>query len=378
MRPMRPTRASLAMATLIAIGCREAPEPPAADRSAQAPAASAPSPAPSRAPAEAAATPPSAASVARPAPPEPEPGLPVPKKLIDKPPATWAVRDAAWKGPLDPGRDRAWLERLAAAPIVDLVRNKGGATITLRIRFADAGRAAFKPEQRHSASNHRAEIAAYHLDRVLGLGRTAPVVGRSIAADRVRRWLEHAQVDPKFLERFERDVVVRDGRIHGCAIAWHDKRLTRAEPPRDWARALLDADAGSLPAERALEWSDMVVFDYLLDNADRWSGGNILALGDGGPLIFLDNAAGLMRRGIAEPERTALGPVCRFRASTVASLRAGAGRLGARLERSLSADPLAPVLSEAQLRAIDARAEKLLSHVDRCVEQHGREAALSP
>ena len=307
--------------------------------------------------------------------PTPEPGGRSPSGLAA---GMRSLPGAAFAGPIERESDAAWLERLATQPIVDVVRNKGGATITLRVRFADGKRAAFKPEQRHSASNYRAEIAAFHLDRVLGFGRTAPVLGRSVDAGRLRQWLEHAETDPKWLERFDESVLVRDGRVRGALIAWHEKRLTSAAPPPRWTAALLDADAGALPEERALEWSDLVLFDYLIDNTDRWSGGNVLALGDGGPLIFLDNAAGFMRKVGAEPEKSPVAKVCRFRKQTVATLRAASdGKLGELLGASLAGDPLGSALTPGQLREVDRRVGLLLEHVDRCIATHGEERALS-
>jgi hypothetical protein len=364
---------------LLAIGCGRRDSAPAEPDRMAPPALSSPAAASVIASAPAPSATSSAAPHApAPAPkPGPEAAATKPRRLLQRPPATWAVASAAWQGPIDPAQDPIWIERLASAPITEIVRNQGGATITLRVRFADGARAAFKPEQTHSASNHRAEIAAYHLDRVLGFGRTAPVVGRSLRASTLRAWLEHTAADARWLERFEREVVVRDGWVHGALIAWHSKRLVSAEPARGWTRALLDADAGSLPPARALEWSDMVVFDYLLDNTDRWSGGNVLALGEGGPLVFLDNAAGLQRGGLAEPSKSPLGAVCRFRHSTFESLRQASGKLAERLSRSLAGDPLAPVVPDRRLRAIDQRLEQLLAHGERCIAEHGRDAVLA-
>lgn len=361
---------------LLALGC---------DRGAD------PAPAPVPTPAAAAAAPPRVTAshpipvVAVPPPPapppgrpEPEPAGPRPDALLETPPGEHALPGAAFLGPLDRARDGVRLERLATAPIVDVVRNKGGATITLRVRFADGARAAFKPEQRHSASNYRAEIAAYHIDRVLGLGRTAPVLGRSIDARRVRQFLEHAETDASWLERFDREVVVRDGKLRGALIAWHEKRLVPAAPPHAWTRALSDAGAGTLPAERAAEWTDLLAFDYLIDNTDRWSGGNVLALGDQGPLVFLDNAAGFMRSAGAAPEDSPLAPVCRFRRQTVETLRAGAdGRLVRHLRRTLIGDPLGSPLTNRELRELESRLAKLLVHIDGCITAHGAERVLS-
>jgi hypothetical protein len=363
-------RRAFVLALLATLGCERATAASAP------PDASTAAPALPSASASAAPNAPSKATASALPAPDPEPAAPKPIDLLKKPPATWAVRDAAWKGPIDRGKDAPWLERLSSAPIVEITKNRGGATITLRVRFADGARAVLKPEQTHSASNHRSEIVAFHLDRVLGLGRTAPVAGRTLDAARVRAWLAHGKAEPEWLARFDREVVVRDGKLAGALIAWHERRLTKAEPPRGWQRSLFGADAATLPSERVLEWSDMVGFDYLLDNADRWSGGNVLALGDGGPLIFLDNAAGLMRGAWPEPEKSPLGPLCRFRKSTIETLRAATPTLGARLRRSLAKEPLAPVISDRQLEAIDARLEKLIEHVDRCIAEHGRERVL--
>jgi hypothetical protein len=372
---------ALPIALLALIGCeRRDPAPAQPDRSSRPAVASAaaapradPPPPPTGSRRAAAPNEPSKP----PARPDPEPGARTPRRLLDRPPASFAVSGAAWHGPIDPKADAGWLAQLAAAPITEIVRNRGGATITLQVRLAGGSRALFKPEQTHSASNHRAEIAAFHLDRVLGFGRTAPVVGRSVRASTLRRWLELGHHEPEWLERFEREVIVRDGAVQGALIAWHSKRLVNAEPPKNWTHALLDADAGSLPPERALEWSDLVVFDYLLDNTDRWSGGNVLALGDGGPLVFLDNAAGFVRGGIAEPSQRKIGAVCRFRHSTFESLARASGTLGQRISRSLAGDPLAPVLSEQRLSALDQRLERLIVHMARCIADHGRGSVIA-
>jgi len=287
---------------------------------------------------------------------------------------------------VDPGKDRAWLTSLSSAPITQVERNPGGATITLRIRLGDGRRAVLKPEQKHSASNLRSEIAAYHVDRILGFGRTAVVVGRNVSLEYLRQHLLHAETDAAFMKRFDEEVVARDGLVATAVIAWHAGRLANAQPPKEWTKGLRLADpvaeelVGRLP-----EWSDMMVFDFLIDNTDRWSGGNVLSLGAGGPLIFLDNAAGFAPWRIARNETLAsrLEPICRFRRATIDALQSvgptveADRRLGALLRRSLSRDPLAPVLGERQYSALDARVEQLLQHVARCKAELTEETVLS-
>lgn len=275
---------------------------------------------------------------------------------------------------MDASLDGAWLARLASAPVVEAKPNHGGATITIRFRFADGQRAVFKPEQTHSAGNYRAEIAAYHLDRLLGFDRTAAVAGRSVGLEWLRQSLAASGADAAWLARFDKEVRVHDGRVAGAVIAWHAGRLVPVDPPQGWTTSVPDALQARVP-----EWSDMVVFDFLIDNTDRGSGGNVLSLGKGGKLIFLDNAAGFadarMKAGWSLGKMIA--PLCRFRRATAAALRATPD-LGARLEASLARDPLAPVLAKGHFAALDARVQKLLAHVDACIAEHGESAVLIP
>lgn len=379
-------RRYLALIAALSLACERRPPPsaepaatsvrvePSVTMSSAAPVASASAPAPSA----------SASAAVRVRPP-PERAPPVPTSLLGALPRPGGAEHAGFAGPVDASRDKQWLERLASAPITELTRNPGGATITIRVRFSDGTRAVWKPEQKHSASNFRAEIAAYHLDRIVGFSRTAAVVGRSLGYPHVLEHLEASNADPEFIERFRAEVPARDGRVAGAMIAWHAGKLVSAEPPKGWTEGLRSKEpVREELAKRMPEWSDLIVFDFLIDNTDRWSGGNVLSLGGGG-LIFLDNAAAFApwRASRGETNQSRLEPVCRFRRATVEALRAlgpaaaPEARLGARLERSLAGDPLAPVLGKAQLRAVDTRVERLLEHVERCTTELGEELVLS-
>jgi hypothetical protein len=298
-------------------------------------------------------------------PPAPEPPPPLPRALLDALPKPLLAEHAGFAGPVDPKKDRDWVATLASAPIVAIKRNTGGKGLTLRVRFADGQRAVWKPDQKKGAGTFRSEIAAWHLDRLLGFGRTAVVVGRSIGKSHVLAQLDHADTDPEAMARFEAELVEHDGRVSGAMIAWHDKTLVNAEPPRNWEWP----DAG-VTESRIFEWSDMVAFDFLIDNTDRWSGGNVLSLGKDGPLVFLDNAAAFSpgRAQKNEMQSSRLESVCRYRPKTEDSLKRLAEKhtLGTALLASLAHDPLAPVLTEQHARAIDLRLEKLVEHFAAC------------
>lgn len=286
-------------------------------------------------------------------------------------------------------------EVLAESEIVLVERGHGGRSLGFRLTFADGSRGYFKPEQTFSGTHWYAEIAAHHLDRALGLDRTPLVVGRSIA------WatLEEAAADDP---RVPEIVVGEDGKVRGAVIAWIEERLVplrapsgwerwiRLDPvpgitpfsrPRAWYRAIdvLDAGPRSDPAqepdtdERAAELSDLVVFDYLVHNTDRWSENstNVRTRGEHGPLVHLDQGAGFSpRRARLRLMDARLEATQRFRRSTIDSVRAL--DLDA-YAASLARDPLAPILDPRQLAHLAERRAHLVEHVEALVSDRGEE-----
>ncbi len=349
-------------------------------------AASAASPATPEAPAagSAAASGVPSASVARPG--------PLPKKatkrdaatLIAAPPSPGGALHAGFAGPVERGHDAAWLRHLAEDTPLGVSVNGGGSSITLRIQLADGKRAVFKPHQKQASSNWRAEIAAYHLDRLLGFGRTAPSVSRAFSLAWLRDQLGQ---DPAILDRIDREVLAEGDVVWGALIGWHERPLVVAEPPAGWiARMSPKVPLAERDQEGILALSDLVLFDTLIDNTDRWSGGNVMSAGPGGPIVFLDNASaflGFRSRRNFFLERP-LAQVCRLRRATVEALRAAGpeapseSRLAARLGRSLALDPGRPLLGEADLAALDLRLGRVLGHIERCVAEHEGEALLGP
>jgi hypothetical protein len=295
-----------------------------------------------------------------------------------------------------PDADR--IAALRTAEIAEVTKGKGGRSLAFKITLADGTRGYFKPKQTFSAAHWYSEVAAYYLDRELGLDRVPPTTGRTF------RWSE-LKAAAGGDERVSELGIAKDGTVNGAFIWWIPEPLKRVRMGRKWERWVrvqkslpvtpyqrpvdYRADLNSRPGvreatdpsrpvarapdteERPGELSDLIVFDYLTQNVDRWGGDftNVRSRGPGGPLIYMDNGAGFwlgeQRLGLMEARLQALQ---RFRRSTIEAVR----KLDiARFSGRLRADPLAPVLNEKQLDGLGQRRDAVLRHVDAMVARFG-------
>lgn len=299
--------------------------------------------------------------------------------------------------------DAPRIESLQNELIETVKKGKGGRSLAFQITLADGTRGYFKPQQSFSAAHWYSEVAAYYLDRELGLGRVPPTTGR------VFRWRELEKAAGGD-HRVGELTIRKDGTVRGAFIWWIPEPLKRLRMGRTWERWVrvqktlpitpyqrpvdYRADLRKKPGVREAtdptrpiagepdgegrpaELSDLIVFDYLTQNVDRWGGDftNVRTRGEDGPLIYLDNGAGFwlgeQRLGLMESRLTALQ---RFRRSTVDAVRnLNVDAFAKRLE----ADPLAPVLNEKQLEGLRERRQAVLDHVDAMVARFGEAAVL--
>lgn len=311
------------------------------------------------------------------------------------------------KAPVEVEVDSFFGERLDAelrdallrGRIQHVEKGRGGRSLGFRLTFDSGEKAYFKADQTFSAANWFGEVASYHLDRMLGLGRVPLVVSRTFP------WAALAPAAGKDVRTSE--IITRDGEVQGALVAWvHGPLMPLPHQPgwerwirvQGWPNTAISPfqrpavwkqqiDAKHLAKEeiarrrtlrpepdredRAAEMSDLVVFDYLTRNQDRWGGenANVLIRGPRGALVFLDNGAsfepGEQRPSLMEARVRTLQ---RFRRKTIASVRAfNLERFRARLAQ----ERIQPVLSEAQILGLEQRRQALLEWVAQSERAHG-------
>jgi hypothetical protein len=264
--------------------------------------------------------------------------------------------------------------------------NRGGSSISLRIEFAGGWRAAFKPDQTNEQTVPRKEIAAYRLSRLLGLESVAPAVGRRLALkelvekmdegsrDVIPRLIEQATVDGDGMVAGELSwwiPVIVDAKLEGQPIdspdgmaAWHRYLVVGAAEPYS-GRALLP------------QISNMIVFDYLINNSDRWSGSNTKASPDGRTLFFMDNTLSFGPVLEGSPKvRMYLEHVQKFSRALVRRVR-GLDEAAVRMAMTTECGPYDRVLTEGEVTAVLYRKDAFLAYVDALADELGEEQVLA-
>ena len=282
--------------------------------------------------------------------------------------------------------DSELLDRLGDGTVTKLKLNRGGTSLSIRLDFSNGTRAAFKPEQTFPQSDPRREIAAYRIDRLLGINHVAPAKPIAIPYQQL---IDAAEPSHRtyVAERFA-DAIVRNGVVYGEVQWWLPEiklaafgrhRIDEHEGKDLWHEYL--KVGGQIPPEyRALceQLSALIVFDVLIDNADRWSGANTMMSPDASTLFFMDNTLSFsIHRFGHEIPNTALRRIEVFPRGLIARLR---DLTYEAIERALDMGDdkrLGPLLSADAMRAILARRDNILVHVDRLIAQHGEDAVLT-
>lgn len=282
--------------------------------------------------------------------------------------------------------DEELLAPLRGAAVIGTRINQGGTTLSLRVDFASGGRAAFKPDQVHPGSQPRREIAAFLVDRLLGIGRVPPAAAISVSLEQLIA-ASPVAVRGEVAARLRAEARPKRGELKGAASWWIPEIKVAAigKHPIDstdgivtWKRYLT---IGSKRPEEVVSLvaaiSDMVLFDFLIDNSDRWSGGNARTSPDGQILYFMDNTMSFSNRRQGHTRTaTYLRRVQQFSRRLVQEVRAlTRERLVAALASADDAG-LGPLLTSSELDAVMARHALAVEYLDALIAEHGEDAVL--
>lgn len=282
--------------------------------------------------------------------------------------------------------DELLLTPLTDSPLKRVKFNHGGSSISLRLDFENGARAAFKPVQTNLQTVPRREIAAYRFNRLLGLDSVAPACGGKFKQSDLLALLDPEQrgYAPRLLAETEVD---SDGYVSGELSWWipviktatvDGWRIDGLNGVVTWKRYLTIGNAipeKDLPMTAQV--SNMVLFDMLINNCDRWTGGNVRASEDGHFLYFMDNTLsfGDSPEG-HERTRIYLMRSQKFSRSLINNVRA-LDEDTIRNAMSGGIEPFDALLSDEEIKALLARRDLALEYIDGLIAEHGEDAVLA-
>ncbi len=255
----------------------------------------------------------------------------------------------------------------------------GHTSVVLRMRTVARVTAALKVRSRAVPKGYRHEIAAYRLARRLSLDNVPPAVSRRATWVEIRQRFHEDRLD-------RRGAVWRavlwddDGTAPGAAIYW--VKGLRSIPPkteRRWRRWLGGAEIPESRRPAARDLSNMILFDFLIGNWDRYSGGNLSTDPSRLRVLIRDNDRafstplpnGRYRRLLDGLMRTE-----RFSGTVVRSL----GALDeATIRAALAEDPSHEsdaLLSDEQIADLLDRKATILSYIAALVDERGEDDVL--
>ncbi len=271
--------------------------------------------------------------------------------------------------------DEMLLERVRGQPIVRMKLNRGGSSLSFRVDLADGTRAAFKPAQTNLQTIPRKEVAAYRLNRLLGLNAVPPAATRMVSREEMFGKL-HPETQAA-LPRIRAETLFNPaGLTAGVVMYWvpeiKDSGLDTPEGIQTSMQWLTQGQP--IPSQKrplAAQLSQVILFDFLTENPDRYSGGNLLTSGDGARLLFMDNTMAFFLDPTGnEQTRSRLLRVQRFSALMVQAL----DRITVpTLERLLSRGPRDDyeILTAGEIRAVVARRDFAKRHIDSLIAAYG-------
>ncbi|KAM4624157.1 extracellular serine/threonine protein kinase FAM20C [Polymixia lowei] len=318
----------------------------------------------------------------------------------------------------------ALLKDLVSQRITSVAMKSGGTQLKLIMTFQNYGQALFKPMKQtrdqetppdffyfSDFERHNAEIAAFHLDRILDFHRVPPVAGRLV---NMTKEIRDVTRDKKLWRTFfispannvcfygecsyycstEHALCGKPDQIEGSLAAflpdlalakrktwrnpwrrsYHKRKKAEWEVDPDYCEEVKQTppyDSGT----RLLDIMDMTIFDFLMGNMDRHHYETFEKFGNETFIIHLDNGRGFGKHSHDEVSiLVPLSQCCRVRKSTHLRLQLLAKEeflLSSLMAESLVKDHLSPILIQPHLDAMDRRLRQVLHVLADCIEKEG-------
>ena len=262
----------------------------------------------------------------------------------------------------------------------------GSTSVVFRMKTDSDHTAAFKARSRRRARAPDAEIAAYRIGALLGLDNVVPAAARSVSRPHIANRLHRDFTDPGVWEEIEGQILWNNANeAEGAAIYWvPSMENIGLDLPRERARwrGWVGAENAEPPEGHqalARDLSNMVLFDYLIANWDRYSGGNLNVTGPSQAFrtVLRDHDAAFaapLPPPIAARLREELEHVTHFSRTVVERLR----RLDeGSLQRAMEVEGRASLLKDAQRAGVLERAATAVSYLGSLIDQKGEPAVLS-
>ncbi len=239
--------------------------------------------------------------------------------------------------------------------------------------------AGYKVKSLDLEHGYQSEIAAYRLSRLLALDNVPPAIFRRATRQEIRVRFHEDKLDR--WGSVQRAISwEEDGTVVGAASYWTKRARKGLEKQRRTWQAWLRLNGAIPPGKMKLaqDLSTMTLFDFLVGNWDRYSGGNLLMDRERTRALLVDNDRAfsrmnepLYKRLLEDFTRTE-----RFSKRLVDQLVL-LNRDAIRQE--LARDPghsLESPLTDSQISAVLDRRATILSHIAALVEEHGEDQVL--
>ncbi|XP_070581641.1 glycosaminoglycan xylosylkinase-like [Ptychodera flava] len=257
---------------------------------------------------------------------------------------------------------------------------------------------------------HNAEIAAFHLDRILSFRRAPLVVGRIIDLQTEILPVATEKLKKTFFVNSENNTCfygecyycnknepacAKGSYMEGSVTLWIPNSWPLQKWKHPWSRTYKDGKKARWEYDqtycqdviqkvpynggpRLLDVVDTCIMDYIIGNADRHHYETFQQDGNEGMLLNMDNA-----KSFGNPfhdERSILAPLyqcCKVRTSTWQKLVSETnGKLSELMRQALAQDPINPVINELHYEAMDRRLRGVMSEMTKCFEKNGRSRVL--